>query len=225
MVFYFSPKAAGTSLRAFLFEVENGFPLRKYKVQGEQVSVTVLANQLVLNNRFKLVDHGSFGTAERIALVRDPVRRALSAYSNRVVHFSELSDSAVGPQLTQMGLPPDPDIDVFFANVLQYMTVSRSIARHFSHQDVFLGREVSYFDHVFTVERLGDLVDYVNRKCGTSARMPYLQDGGPKIEFATLKRETQRNILNFLRPSSVIDWVAAYRSSFDKYLAETALVS
>jgi hypothetical protein len=211
---FFSPKVAGTSVRAFMYEVENGFPLRAYRVQGEGSDLTALANRLVINNRFKLVDHAAISGYERIAIVRDPVRRILSAYSNRVVHYRELSHQAVGPALDAAKLAPDPDLGLLMARLGDYMKCSKSIARHFGHQEVFLGKSRDYFHRIFRVEALQEFVDYINGRCGTRATMPRLQDGGPKLEFASLPDATRRAVLDYAAQSRIFDWVPDYLGQY-----------
>ncbi|WP_416916675.1 MAG: sulfotransferase family 2 domain-containing protein [Roseicyclus sp.] len=99
MAFFFSPKSGGTSLRAFLFHAENGFAFRDYSVQGARVD----ANMLAANYRFNRIDHSELEGYRRFALVRDPVRRFLSGYSNRVLHYRELSIEAAGQRPAARG--------------------------------------------------------------------------------------------------------------------------
>jgi hypothetical protein len=220
LAIFFSPKAAGTSVRAFLFEVENGYPLRPYKVQGVAADLTSLANRLVINNRFRLVDHASIADYERIAIVRDPVQRLLSAYSNRVVHYRELGREACGPALDAEGLQPDPDLGLFISNIAAYMRCSKQIARHFSHQDTFLGKSRGYYHRIFRVERLSEFADHINTQQGTCATLPRLQDGGPKIDFFALPAETRRAVLNYVRVSQVFDWVPDYAHGYTDLMQE-----
>lgn len=214
---FFSPKAAGTSVRAFLFELENGFPLRSHKVQGVRQDLTTLANRLLVNNRFRLVDHAAIADHERIALVRDPVRRVLSAYSNRVVHYGELSQKAAGPALEAAGLQPDPDFDLFMAHILDYIRCSVSIARHFSRQESFLGKRKGYYTRVFRVEEMSEFEAYMNDRHGTACSVPRLQEGGPKLDFWSFSTETRRRVIDFVRPSVIYDWFPQYRESYAEF--------
>lgn len=195
MAFFFSPKAGGTSLRAFLFHAENGFPFRDYSVQGARVD----ANMLAANYRFNRIDHDEVSGYRRFALVRDPVKRFLSGYSNRVLHYRELSIEAAGPHLLREGLPPDPDIATFIENYVGYLRCSKPLARHFLKQQKFIGADPAYYEHVFKLEKLGELVDFVNAECGTDAKMPRLQTGGPKFDFFALDADVQAGVLEICR--------------------------
>lgn len=195
MAFFFSPKAGGTSLRAFLFHAENGFPFRDYSVQGTRVD----ANMLASNYRFNRIDHGALEGYRRFALLRDPVKRFLSGYSNRVLHYRELSIEAAGRHLLHEGLPPDPDIATFVDNYVGYLRCSKPLARHFLKQQKFIGADPAYFERIFKLEKLKELVDFVNAACGTDAKMPRLQTGGPKLDFFALDEDVQANVLAICR--------------------------
>lgn len=195
MAFFFSPKSGGTSLRAFLFHAENGFPFRDYSVQGMQFD----ANALAANYRFNRVDHAPLTEYRRFALVRDPVKRFLSGYSNRVLHYRELSIEAAGQDLLREGLPPDPDIGTFVENYVGYLRCSKNLARHFLRQQKFIGGDARHFERVFKLEDVDQLVDFVNAACGTQAKMPRLQIGGPKLDFLALNADLQSQIMESCR--------------------------
>ncbi|MBL9049100.1 MAG: sulfotransferase family 2 domain-containing protein [Tabrizicola sp.] len=214
---FFSPKAAGTSIRAFMFEVENGFPLRSYRFQGVAVNLDTMANRLLENVRFDRVDHNAIADYDWVALVRDPVRRVLSAYTNRVVYYRELSNEIAGAALKAAGLPPDPDFDLFMANIKAYTRCSKSIARHFCQQDDFLGKKKLYYDAIFRVEEMDEFENYVNQRFGTNCKVPRLQEGGPKLDFWSLSAETRRRVIDFVRPSVIFDWFPQYRESYAEF--------
>jgi hypothetical protein len=195
MAFFFSPKAGGTSLRAFLFHAENGFAFRDFSIQGHRVD----ANKLTANYRFNRVDHGALEGYRRFALLRDPVKRFLSGYSNRVLHYRELSIEAAGRDLLREGLPPDPDIATFLDNYIGYLRCSKPLARHFLKQQKFIGPDPDYYERIFRLEDLDTLVGFVNGECGTQAKMPRLQTGGPTLDFFALDEDVQLGILDICR--------------------------
>ncbi|NKX42964.1 sulfotransferase family 2 domain-containing protein [Roseicyclus persicicus] len=195
IAFFFSPKAGGTSLRAFLFHVENGFAFREHVVQGKRLD----ANKLAQNFRFNRVDHEAIAGYRRFALLRDPVRRFLSGYSNRVVHYRELSIEAAGQQLLREGLPPDPDLWTFLDNYVGYLRCSKSLARHFLKQQKYIGDKPDYYERIFRLETNEDMVAFLNAECRTSARMPWLQSGGPNYDFFALDEDMQIRIVDICR--------------------------
>lgn len=197
-----------------MFEIENGFAFKNYTVQGKAFD----SNTLLVNDRFRLTDHDAIASFDRIALVRDPVRRLLSAYSNRVQYYRELSVEAVGAKLEELCLQADPGIDVFMRNISAYMQCSKSIARHFALQERFVGRDKSYFARVFKIEQLDEFVDYMNATYSANATFPHYQDGGAKIEFDSLAGPTKLAIINYVETSAIFDWVPEYREKYNEML-------
>lgn len=218
MAFFFSPKSGGTSLRAFLFHAENGFPFRDYSVQGARVD----ANMLAANYRFNRINHDELAQFRRFALLRDPVKRFLSGYSNRVLHYRELSIEAAGRELLREGLPPDPDISTFLENYVGYLRCSRPLARHFLKQQKFIGNDATYFERIFRLEQVEELVDFVNAECGTDARMPRLQTGGPKLDFFQLDEDLQIGVLNICRHDVAFRLVPEYWAPYAHLVEESA---
>lgn len=205
---FFSPKSAGTSIRAILFELENGRPFEPYTVQGKPVD----ANALVANFRFDRVDHAALEGFHRIAVIRDPIRRFLSAYSNRVLHYRELSEDAAGPKLDALGLAPDPDLETFVTSIGRYVTASKSIRRHTRSQQVFLGRDPAYFDAVFRVEDLRAFPRHLERRYGCPPlALPRLQTGGPKLRPDDVGKDTMEAIRAIVKDDVAYTFNPAYR--------------
>lgn len=223
LAFFFSPKAGGTSLRAFLFHAENGFPFRDYRVQGMPID----ANALVANYRFNRIDHAPLADFRRFALVRDPVKRFLSGYSNRVLHYRELSIEAAGQDLLREGLPPDPDLGTFVENYVGYLRCSKPLARHFLKQQKFIGSDPGHYERIFKLEDVDVLVDFVNEACKTKAQMPKLQTGGPKFDFLALDEDVQIQILDICRHDIAFqvfpDYWTPYAHLIDEDAQEGAL--
>ena len=210
LAFFFSPKGGGTSLRAYLFHLENGFAFRDYKVQGRQVD----ANDLVKNTRWKAFDKNSVQGFETFAVIRDPVRRFLSGYSNRVLHYRELSTEKAGETLREMDLPPDPDIDGFVENFHSYKQASRNFRRHFWPQQSFLGPDKGFYTGIYRLENIAALVEDFNARFSFEAEMPRLQAGGPKLKFEDLRARTQERILDLVRSDVAFEMHPAYGDSY-----------
>lgn len=71
----------------------------------------------------------------KFTVVRDPVSRFLSAYTNRVTYYRDMErECAQNPeirsQFDELGLPAVPDLDVFIDNFEHYVNLSPSIRLH-----------------------------------------------------------------------------------------------
>lgn len=91
----------------------------------------------------------------RFAVVRDPVKRLLSCYRNRVLDLGDLQMSK--HKLKQMGLPLKPDINTFILNLNRYRRVNKLIAHHSRPQSYYLGGSVDYLDYLFSIEQMDNL--------------------------------------------------------------------
>lgn len=207
---FFSPKGGGTSLRAYLFHLENGFPFRDYRVQGK----TVDANALLRNTRWRAFDQSTVSGFDTFAVVRDPVRRFLSGFSNRVLHYRELSAEKAGETLKDIGLPPNPDITAFIDNFDGYKQASRNFRRHFWPQQAFLGDDPGFYTGIYTLENIGALVKDLNGRFGVEAEMPRLQTGGAKLSFDDLDRDTRRKLLELVDGDIAFDMNPDYRTRY-----------
>lgn len=88
-----APKVACTSIKAALFEVENGFDFRPFHVNGK---LRHIHDPAIYPARAFAGLPATTGCL-RLTVVGDPLRRFLSAYANRVVHYRELDAQHIGP--------------------------------------------------------------------------------------------------------------------------------
>lgn len=136
----------------------------------------------------------------KFTVVRDPVRRFLSAYGNRVRHYPDLHKHPWHRwPLQTLGLSLDPDIDDFCRHFRAYYALNDKIRRHFRPQWRYLGRDLGWYDKIYRIENLDELAADLSELAGRKIRVPRLQTGGPKLSFDDLDAASQRLILNFTR--------------------------
>lgn len=203
---YFSvPKIACTSIKAMMFEVENGFPLRQFTTNGRKWGI----HKFYKSVPFETLPHARIADYGRITVVRDPIRRLLSCYSNRDVFHRELSVRKVGVKLETLNLPPNPDLSAFIENLGSYRMAVPSIQHHARPMVDFLGTDPDYFTRVYRFEELCDFAEDVRRLTGTQVELGRKQTGGPKIDPDTLSAKQ----VAFLK-----EYYAADYAAFGAYL-------
>ena len=207
---FFSPKAGGTSLRAFMFQIENGFPFPDCTIQGTPFDV----NSLARNSLWKRVRHAHLEEYDRFVVVRDPVKRFLSGFSNRVGHYRELSESAAGPELERLGLQPDPDLETFVSKFKPYCKASKSVGRHFLPQQSFIGDDASYYTQVYSLENVPEMIEDMKTRTGIEGEMPRFQTGGDKIAWGDLPDATQAGILRIVEGDSAFAFHPPYKEAY-----------
>ena len=136
----------------------------------------------------------------RFCVVRDPVRRLMSVYTNRVLQFEDTMNSRrlrVGrPDLPD--LPRDPDPDTFFANLDGYCRASSSIKHHALGAWLFLGRDLTRYDRVYRTEEMGALAWDLGLLTRSKVAMPRRNRSETRLEIGALKGRTIDAIRPFL---------------------------
>ena len=88
-------------------------------------------------------------------VIRDPVKRLISCYRNRVVDLRDLEKSK--PALHQRGLPLEPDLNTFVLRLEEYRQANKIIEHHSRPQYEFLGNGLAYIGKVFPLRRMDKL--------------------------------------------------------------------
>lgn len=187
------PKVACTSLKAFFFEVENAFAFRDFRTSGRPWWIHYFYPTIPFSDQ----DLAQMEGHTRLAVVRDPVRRLLSCYSNRVLHHKELSQKNAGTALAAADLPCDPDLSTFVRRLPDYCAAIATIRHHASPMVDYLGRDPKFYTHLYRIEATNDLQAEVQRLTGSTAELKRLQTGGPKISTDKLTPQEVTLLKNF----------------------------
>ncbi|SLN46060.1 Sulfotransferase family protein [Roseovarius litorisediminis] len=178
------PKAACTSINHMFFQAENGFEFRPFTANGVRKHIHNAAYRPMLRARYPEAQIENF---RRVSVVRDPVKRFLSAYSNRVVALKELSMEIAGEKLRELDLAPDPDLDTFIDKFEGYVQAHDSIFHHTRPMADFIGDDEKYFTRIYKIEELDEFMQDMNDHMGTNLELGRMQTGGPKIGIESLK--------------------------------------
>ncbi len=127
-------------------------------------------------------------------MVRDPVRRFLSAYGNRVLHHRELSWKLAGRKLRELGLEATPDLDLFIDRYEDYPQAHPSILHHTRPMVDFLGSDPDYFARVYRFEELPQFVADISERIGRPVEIGHEQTGGPKFKPSDLSAAQLRKL-------------------------------
>jgi hypothetical protein len=124
------------------------------------------------------------GAKFRFAVVRDPIKRFLSGYSNRVIASKELSRDFIAklPTAGELDLdsfPYDPSLSEFIRNFDFYQCVP-TIAHHFRPQVEFVVSR-DHFDELYPIEQLDRLQRDIEARSGRPLELRKEMTGGPKL--------------------------------------------
>lgn len=167
------PKVACSSIKHLLYLLEHGRNFEKYiDSAGKKHNIH---NTVYPTLNTSEDDWSCAENLYRIAVVRDPVDRFISAYHSRVVHFKELSEAKIDlGKAALLGVSPDPDLNDFIDNLELYRILSGSIKHHTDPQTFFLGHSLEYFDRVYRFEELQTLETDLRERTQLPLLLPHM---------------------------------------------------
>ncbi len=176
-LFYASiPKVACTSLKTMFFEVENGVPFKPIKANGKTWHIHEFYHGwLRVSYPEKRLED-----LRRVTLVRDPIKRFLSAYGNRVVHHKDAGEVAVSKVRGFRKLTPNPDLDEFIDRFDRYLSIG-SIKWHCRPMVDFIGDDKNYFHGLYGMHQMDAFLEDVSNAVGKKMEAGRFQTGGPKF--------------------------------------------
>jgi len=200
------PKAGSTSIKVWhAREIKLWCARRNADLTNEKIEDDV--HKIFPNLPFELAE-SSFeenNQATKVALVRDPLQRLLSVYGNRILYHQDLKRiepkkllSRARFYLNNPGFKTHPSADHFFSNLDFYQNVSPGILYHTRSCKHFLGSDLGYFDHVFQLEDISKLEDFLSVRMNKPVKFPREQTGGPKTKLHELQSKTISRILERL---------------------------
>jgi hypothetical protein len=207
-----SPKIASTSLFQWLHHLMYGY---SYSDRENKPNMYIHAYfglgkcpdvRIVKNDRKSVEEYQTFF---RFAITRDPIKRFISMYSNRILHHRELSaDSSIAIQLKRENLEFDPDINALVTALEEYMAVQKSIFHHARPQLDFLGEELSIYNRIADISEVNKVIDEIKahwtrnglQELAESApALGRAQTGGAKLGLEVLNDESFDKLLEYYR--------------------------
>lgn len=138
--------------------------------------------------------HLQQSNATVFAVIRDPVKRLISCYRNRVVDLRDLEESRI--ILEHKGLPVEPNINTFFINLRAYRKANKIIEHHSRWQSTFLGGTLSYLDKVFPISDFVSIKELL-KKYKPNLAMRKAKSGGPSFGLEDLSSESIEAAISF----------------------------
>ena len=200
------PKVATTSMFGWLYQVHEQVPTNVY-LEGD-LKRKFFLQQFKCDSKDEIMRAES--TYLRVAFTRDPVRRFLSMYGNRVVAKRDLGPDRPNEQLVlDAGLPFNPQLNELVDALDDYCAVSKNFLHHTRPQMDFLGLDLSIYDQLLDISQIDQMLELIRihwRQQGldeilstAEEKLPRLQTGGPKIGLDSLSRRSFDRLLEFFQ--------------------------
>ena len=177
------PKAGCSSVKAMLAQLDPQVDVPE-TVPDNRLYHSLYPTRRFRRRRFPLAE-GMFS----FTVVRDPIRRLMSVYTNRVADKRDLYNSR--KLRKRRVLPRDPDPDTFFQNLPLYCRLSSVIRHHVLPTAIFTGRDLNRYDNVFRTDQIDDLAATLGSHCGGDVRPARANRSKSKLAFDDLKPETR----------------------------------
>ena len=171
LAFFGLPKVASTTLKHILYELDHGYPFDRAAHGGQSVHAVYPSRPNMTPARMEaLSDYWRF------TVVRDPAKRILSVYANRIYdHWDLLQGRLARPRARLLGLDLKPDPDTFLRKMHRYRLQSGSIRHHTDPMVAFLGKDLSKLDAFYRFEDLDRLAADLSARTGKDIAFPRFQ--------------------------------------------------
>jgi len=137
----------------------------------------------------------------RFMVIRDPIKRCLSAYSNRVGHHKELSLAKIqnsNPKIAGSFEIYTPGLGQFIDNFKQYYRVN-SIGHHCKPISEWVDNDTEQFTNIYRLEEIASLQKELSNRLEQKIIFPREQTGGRKIQIQDLSKDQVDFLMEFYR--------------------------
>lgn len=183
-------KNACTSLSYAIYHAETGEDLSHL---SDQHIHTYYQKQGVVTSLASYEDYFKF------AVVRDPIKRFISAFRNRALFHLDLKEM----ENPRDDLLTEPSINYFIEKLDDYLARSQKLEMHTLPQCVYLNRRLDQMDAIFQIEEMSRLEGKLTKIIGEPFSLPRRQTGGPKISLADLTPASFEKLLSFYKEDYV----------------------
>jgi len=178
------PKVGCTSMKKFLYELSTGTKWKPYKSSGKMVYI----HDFMPGIRWP--DYPDLNGVERWTMVRDPIKRFVSAYQHRVVSSKELELPRSQRIIQAMNLPLQPDIETFIEHFHDYCAASHSVGWHMRPQIDWIGTRTSFWDKIFPIQEIETVGVLLSQRLQAVATLPHSQRS-PKFNGTLSNKHTR----------------------------------
>jgi hypothetical protein len=186
------PKVACTSIKQFMYQVENQ---AAFSPQGKDNHVHAYFKRRLSEKKLASYEFS-------FVIIRDPIKRFLSAYSNRVTHFKELSRDFIFSKYPQYAeqLPFfDPNMERFIDHLEKYLQIEvikhhiEPISEHLS------ATHLHQFSKIYPLENISSLECDLSEVLGRDVKFGRSQTGGRKISLGELSLIQMKTLIDYYK--------------------------
>jgi hypothetical protein len=186
------PKVACTSIKEFMYQVENQ---AAFSPQGKDVHVHAYFGKRLSGKKLASYEFC-------FVVIRDPIKRFLSAYSNRVTHHKELSRDFIFSEYPQYAeqLPFfDPNMEIFIDHLEEYLQIE-VIKHHIEPvSEHIAATHLHQFSKIYPLENISSLECDLSEILGRDVKFGRSQTGGRKISLGELSLIQMKTLIDYYK--------------------------
>lgn len=189
------PKAACSSVKAALAIADPGVDRDLTDFSADLMA----AHNVYPTMRFRRHRWVEYQGWFRFTVVRDPLKRLLSVYTDLVASRNQLKNS----RKFQNGRAPvtdEPDPDFFFQNLDTYTEFASVMHHHTLPTQIFTGPKLKRYTKVYTTAQMADLARDLTQATGRDITIPRLNKSKAKLRYDDLAPQTRDAIRTRLEP-------------------------
>ncbi len=187
------PKVACTSIKEAIYELQTGNVFDR-KEAGTHI------HQYYAKKKKDLA-----GVDFKFIVLRDPIKRFLSGYSNRVTHHNELSFEYLSNHkhssakiLLDKGSILNPGIGQFIEFFDDYYQTP-SIHHHLRPVTEILDGDLEFFNKIYILENIRELEEDISNLSKKIFKLPKSQTGGKKYSHKELNSQQMDYLIDFYK--------------------------
>jgi len=183
------PKCACTSIGNLLFQIDKG---KLFKNESNQNRARGI-HAYFLNNK-SYHDVSIFDDYFKFTVIRDPIKRFISGYRNRVLFHNALLNLVEAKHIHKV-----PTLNEFALNLEFYFRRNLEIEHHFAPQGFYLNGDLSFLDAIYKIENFADVEKKLSQISKRTLTSVLSQTDGPKIKLGDLNRRAFRKLIDFYK--------------------------
>ena len=186
------PKAACTSIKAALASIDPDVEVDAEKAAEDRMYF----HTLYPTQRFRPHRWREFEDCWRFTVVRDPLKRLFSVYTDLVTGRNLLHSSRKLRNQSVLPLVPDPDF--FFQHLDRYIAQASAVKHHTLPFRLFIGPPPFLYDRIFRIEDLPELAAKLSEIAGRDVVIPRANRSKTSLSIKDLSPQTVPFIREFL---------------------------
>ena len=191
------PKAACTTVKHIFLQLDDTPPPSAGPSDPSDPKFDI---HLMYNTRrFKRRNWAGTQDHFRFTVLRDPLARLLSVYTNRVIQKRILYE-ARKLRNRRPDLPLDPDPDFFFQNLQTYIDHSSDVKHHALPCRLFTGPDLGFYSKVYRIEETDQLQADIEAMSGRTLTVRRHNSSPSKLSLDALQPATRAAIHRQLAP-------------------------